>query len=243
MKNLVVLASAIPAARALVGNDWEFSGAPSSGLADVTFPLNIANAPHKEGYYFAQQFGFHNGGDVGYTGLQPRPDSSDGSSNIHAAFSSFIEGTTSSDSNCSDGADGGSGVSCATDFQDTYADTYNLVVENVGGTTWKGTVVNTVSGNQYHIGQYTLPSNYGNINSTEVGFVEYYPWNGQASHQCSETPITEVTFGNPTSNSGGTGKVDKPYEYGDCIGKVQFETTQTSNGWNIKLGYPNGDGS
>lgn len=46
-------------------------------------------------------------------GLQPRPDKN-GKQRLHAAFSSFIAGTTSKDTQCSDGADGGAGVSCAT---------------------------------------------------------------------------------------------------------------------------------
>lgn len=44
-------------------------------MNDITFSLNIANVPHKGGFYFAQQFNFKNVSRVGYTGLQPRPDS------------------------------------------------------------------------------------------------------------------------------------------------------------------------
>lgn len=223
----------MPLANALVGISWE----ASNDLTDITFPLNIASAAHVSGYYFAQQFEFEGGSDVGYIGLQPREDYSDGSPDIHAAFSSFVPGTTSDDPNCSDGADGGAGVSCAFDWSASYDDTYDMVVEKVGGTTWRGTAVNTVTGDEYHIGEYTLPSSYGSIKSSQVGFVEYYPWNGNSSYSCSDLPYVKMSFGTPTSRSGGSVSLEKPYEYGDCVGEVDFKTADENGGWTIEVGF------
>ncbi|KAF9967142.1 hypothetical protein BGZ70_010665, partial [Mortierella alpina] len=63
-----LLAACVPSlAFALVGNDWKFDNAPADGLNDITFPFNMARAPRKSGYYFAQQFNFHNVKEVGYT--------------------------------------------------------------------------------------------------------------------------------------------------------------------------------
>lgn len=191
---------------ALCELSWSIPNVPSAGLTDITFPINIANAPHTSGYYFAQQFNFAGQSNVGYTGLQPRPDS--GSSPIiHGVFSSFIPGTTSTDPNCSDGADGGSGVSCAFEFSGSYSNTYHMVITNTGGTTWTGTAVDSITGTQNHIGTYTLPSGSGGIQSSQVGFVEYYPWNSNPALTCADIPATDGTFYAPTTQSSSSGAV------------------------------------
>ncbi|KAG0306752.1 hypothetical protein BGZ98_001760 [Dissophora globulifera] len=235
----VVLASWVPSLGfGLVGNGWKFDSAPSSGLSDVTFPFNIANAPHKSGFYFAQQFNFKNGANVGYTGLQPRPDSN-GNSVIHAAFSSFQSGTTSSHPNCSNGADGGPGVSCAVDINGDYNHTYNLVVENTIGTTWRGTLVDTMTGGSTVVGEWTLPQGAGRIINGQLGFVEYYTWNGQPSHTCDSLPFTEATFYSPTSKTSGAsgGRITYVYEYGDCVGQAGYSVTKVSGAYDIKVGF------
>ncbi|CAI7613071.1 unnamed protein product [Penicillium bialowiezense] len=210
---------------ALVGISWSVSNAPESGLKELTFPMNVGAAPHETGYYFAQQFNFVGQSDVGYTGLQPRKDSGS-KSVLHAAFSSFIAGTKSTDENCSDGADGGAGVSCAVDIE----------VNNTVGTTWVGTLVDSVSGSETRIGSYELPSGSQGIKGSQVGFVEYYPWNAQASHECSQLPKTAVTFGKPVAE-GYVGELTKAYEYGDCVGKVDFETHYTDDGVETSVGF------
>ncbi|EFY84314.1 hypothetical protein J3459_016971 [Metarhizium acridum] len=222
---------------ALVGNSWSFTGQPAGGLKDVTFPFNMAGASHTSGYYFAQQFNFYGVDSVGYCGIQNRPNKN-GKSIVHGVFSSFQKGATTSDPNCHAGADGGPGVSCAVDFEGDYGVTYNIVVENAGGTKWKGTAVNTATGKSVHIGSWTLPTSAKGIRSSQVGFVEYYPWNS-GSHKCSDLPKTSVTMFNPTSRTAGagTGSIGKPYEYGDCVGKVNFSTTKVTGGYKITVGF------
>ncbi|KFY07141.1 hypothetical protein V492_07412 [Pseudogymnoascus sp. VKM F-4246] len=221
----------------LVQSDWSFTNSPSGGLKDLTFGMYVGSAQHASGYYYAQQFSFNGLSDVGYIGLQPRADVN-GQSTLHAAFSSFAANTATSDSNCHQGADGGAGVSCAVDFPADYGHNFNVVVENTSGTTWSGKVVDTSSGQETHIGTYTLPSGAGGIKSSQVGFVEYYPWNS-GTHQCGDLPKTGVTMFNPTTTTGGAGSgtISKPYEGGDCVGKVAFSTTQGSGKWNINVGF------
>ncbi|KAF9285698.1 hypothetical protein BGZ68_003618 [Mortierella alpina] len=234
-----LLAAYVPSlAIALVGNDWKFDNAPADGLNDITFPFSMAKAPHKSGYYFAQQFNFHNVKDVGYTGLQPREDSS-GNTIIHAAFSSFQEGTTTEHPNCHAGADGGPGVSCSVDINGDYNDKYNLTVANVGGTTWEGTLVDTRTRLSTVVGTWTLPDGAGKLVNGQVGFVEYYNWNDGKSHACDTLPYTEATFYNPTSNTqdASGGKITKVYEYGDCVEKVVYSATEVSNGYTISVGF------
>lgn len=223
---------------ALVGTSWSISNVPASGLKDVTFPMSIAQAPHKSGYFFAQQFNFVGQTDVGYTGLQPRPDSG-GKPVIHAVFSSFIGGTTTNDGNCSPGADGGPGVSCAVEFSSAYSHQYELEVMNTGGTTWTGTVVDLDTSKRVRIGSYTLPAGSQGIAHSQQGFVEYYPWNS-GSHTCSSLPYTSVAFGRPTTKKGAhVGAIANAYEYGDCVGSVAFRTKRTTAGIEVDVGFGN----
>ncbi|KAJ5750141.1 hypothetical protein N7533_007169 [Penicillium manginii] len=204
-----LLTTLLQTTNALVGISWKVSNGPSNGLKDISFPIAMPNAAHKSGYYYAQQFSFAGQSDVGYTGLQPREDNGSNSV-VHAVFSSFVAGTTSTDANCSDGADGGAGVSCAVEVSATYAHGYVLRVENTAGTTWTGTMVDAVDGTETHIGSYTLPS---------------------------RARGTDVTFGVPTS-SGGTGELGDAYEYGDCVGQVDFSTKRVDgDAVNVVVGF------
>lgn len=228
MKTLSILAagaSFLPLTSALVGWTWTVENTPDDGLKDITFPMNLEYTQHQSGYYFAQQFNYVNIKEVGYAGLQPREDASNGSI-IHAAFSSFQDGTTSDDPNCSEGADGGPGVSCSVDFPGTYSHTYNVYVKNDQGTTWTGTVVDSVTSEETHIGTYTLPSGAKGIEGSQTGFIEDYQ-----GHDAAELPYTNVTVSVPsTSTQGATGKMEQPYEYGDTKGQVDFEFVKLSNG-------------
>ncbi|PKX99631.1 uncharacterized protein P174DRAFT_438080 [Aspergillus novofumigatus IBT 16806] len=200
--------------------------------------ISMATAPHETGYYFAQQLVFNGLSDVGYTGLQPRPDVP-GSSIVHAVFSSFVPGTTSTDPDCHDGADGGACVSCAVEIPAPYAPLYNLMVKNTGGTTSTATLVDSASGKSTHVGSYTLPSGAGGIKSSQVGFIEYYPWNAMPSHLRSSLLYANVTFGAPTTSTPGpgSGQVHNPYEYGDCVGKVNFDVRTTDQGYHVSVGF------
>lgn len=242
MKPTFILATIAPLlpglSEALVAVTWKASNVPSTGLKDITFPISVRNAPHEEGFYFAQQFGFTGLKDVGYTGLQPRPDSA-GTPIIHATFSSFASGTTTDDSNCSSGADGGAGISCSVDVAARYDQPYNLVVKNIGGDSWLGTLVNAATNKTTHIGSYTLPSGAGGIADYQVGFVEYYPWNSQKDHSCASLPYTNVTFGVPMSTHASVrGSLEEPYENGDCIGKVNFDVQKMyKSAYQVSVGF------
>jgi hypothetical protein len=191
----------------------------------------MPNVPHVSGYYFAQQSAFQNLSDVGYTGLQPREDSSSGESIVHAVLSSFVAGITTSDPNCSEGTDGGPGVSCAVDIESLYSDSDILEVKNVSVTTWRGTRVNGGNGDETRIGEWNLPEESGGIERSQVEFEEYYPWNS-GTHQCGDLPYTDVLFGVPSSETVGVGEgtLGYAYEYGDCVGKVGFDMERDGEG-------------
>jgi len=214
---------------------WSIPGAPATGLSDVTFYETIgAETAQQAGTYFAQQFRFTNTTDVGYTGLQPRAPLN-GVPRLHGVFSSFISGTTSTDANCTDGADGGAGVSCAADFDGVYGHRYALTVKRIAADTWSGTATDTVTGKSTHIGSYRLPTGSGALYGGQVGFVEYY----DAPASCSELPPIHVTFDGPTSTASGglTGRVSNPYEYGASLGQANYHAAVIGAGVDVARGW------
>ncbi|KAF9557413.1 hypothetical protein CPC08DRAFT_736741 [Agrocybe pediades] len=225
------LLSVLPAAHALIGTTWSVTNVPASGLTDITFPITIVEADHISGYYFAQQFGFVGLNDVGYTGIQPRPDRN-GQAVLHGVFSSFVAGTTTTDANCHTGADGGPGVSCSFEWNGVYGRQYNFEVKTSGNRLWVGTAVDSVTGQRIHIGSFTLPIGSQGVKSSQVGFVEWYPWNGgEPPNHCAKLPYQKTIFGNPTTtHAGSVGTQNLPYEYGDCVGQVAFQAARVAGG-------------
>ncbi|KDR71971.1 hypothetical protein GALMADRAFT_270815 [Galerina marginata CBS 339.88] len=223
------LLSVLPTAHALVGSSWSVTNVPSAGLTDISFPITIVETEHIPGYYFAQQFNFVGHNDIGYIGIQPRHNRG-GKAVLHGVFSSFIAGTTTSDANCSPGADGGPGVSCSVEWNGVYGRKYDFEVKTAGNRVWVGSAVDTVTGTRIHIGKYTLPAGSQGIKSSQAGFVEWYPWNnGEPPNHCARLPYQKTIFGNPTTtHEGSIGTQGLSYEYGDCVGKVAFNTQKAA---------------
>lgn len=217
-----------------VGYSWDIPGAPSSGLRDLTVPMTIHEGSAREdGTYVSAQFAFTGISSGGYMGLQPRADEN-GHARLHGVFSSFIPGTTSTDSQCTDGADGGAGVSCANDVDAVAGRTYDLRIERTGANTWTGTMIDTLTGAEQHIGTFTLPAGSGNLTGSSTGFVENY-WN--YSGTCEGIQRIDTTIGRPTTSSGLVGSASAPHEYGECTGQANYAasaqngTLRISRGW------------
>ncbi|WP_194897987.1 DUF3472 domain-containing protein [Catenulispora pinisilvae] len=236
---ILTLSGNTPASAAVAGGNvslaWSLPGVPADGVTNITFPMTVNEATqHASGTYFAAQFNFTNAPDVGYMGLQPRADSN-GQERLHAAFSSFNAGTTTDDPQCSTGADGGPGVSCATDFDAVYGDVYALTVTQTGPDTWTGTATDTDTQVTEHIGTYRLPSGSGNLAGSQVGFTEDY----LSVPSCAQSPRIDVFFGNPTSTDAGglTGTIKAQYEYNGCVGQADYQATNSSDGAHVTRGY------
>ncbi|KAA8649361.1 uncharacterized protein ATNIH1004_005262 [Aspergillus tanneri] len=184
--------------------------------------MSIKDAIHEEGWYFAQDFEFIESETV-----------------IHAVFSSFVNGTISQDANCHNGADGGPGVSCAIDLPGNYSNMYHLRVQNTRGTTWNGTLINTVTGIETHIGSYTLPTGSLGIQGTQLGFVKWWPFNNGLPATCESLSQTLVVFGVPTTSTDGVGpgELENAYEVYDCAGKQDFKSQRLSDGVEVKVGF------
>lgn len=180
-----------------------------------------------------QQFNVVDQEHVGYTGLQPREDSND-SSITHAVFSNFILGTTSDNENCSDGAGDEPGISCVVDIPAPYDAQYELKISNDEGTTWTGTLVNSDSGEEFHIATYTISEGSGGITKAQMGFVERY----LGKDTCAQLPFTWVMFGSPTTTTvgAGNGSLGDAYDAGGGVGESNFhkkgsdDTTEISTG-------------
>ncbi|WP_372352253.1 hypothetical protein [Streptomyces sp. KL116D] len=93
------------------------TGAPTP-VTKVTLPMSFESAPDASGIYFAYYTTLESGTRP-YAGFQPKPASAAGHPQLQAVFSSFNANATTTDSNCSYGADGGAGVSCAVRFDYT----------------------------------------------------------------------------------------------------------------------------
>lgn len=216
---------------------WSIENVPEGGLKDISFPLAATGSNHTKHYYYAMQYPFIGHEDIGYTGLQPQEDKEDGTVQIRGVFSTFISGSTTDDKLCSEGADGGPGISCGLIFPGSYDHTYNMVIKNTAGTTWTGTAVDSVNGDKYHLGTYTLPTGSGGIEGGHMGFVEDYV----GVDSCSESPVGGVVVGVPFSDSvkNTSGVIKEPSESGTCVGSaVNWAAKQNADDtWSLSLGF------
>lgn len=217
---------------------WDIENVPEEGIKDITFPMSVKGSAHKKHYYYAQQYPFVGNDDIGYTGLQPQEDADNGTAQIRGVFSNFIKGATTDDDLCSEGADGGPGISCGLVFAGDYEATYNMVVRNTGDTTWTGTAVNEETGEEHHLGTYKLPAGTKGIKGGHMGFVEDYV----GVDQCSEMPKGGAVVGNPFSESAknAKGSINEPGESGTCVGKEANWSAKRGDGddgWVMTLGY------
>ncbi|OAQ58809.1 hypothetical protein VFPPC_16927 [Pochonia chlamydosporia 170] len=237
MKVQTVLALLAPTASlAMSSFQWRFTKNTVKSVPQITFPFQIVAAAHDKQWYFASQYGFTNKA-MGYCGIQPQADGPNGQSRIRGVFSSFTAGTTTDDPNCSDGADGGPGVSCGFVFDHDYTRALNIVVEKVSGDKWAGKAVDTTTGKQTHIGSWTLPRGSGDIDlNGHSNFVERYLNNEQP---CEKIPRIDVKFFNPISNvtGAGTSSLSGVKEYDFCKGKKNFKATPFNGGLQISMGF------
>jgi hypothetical protein len=209
---------------------------PNDDVTHITFPINIANAPHKSVYRFSHTFilGGQRAADI-IIGLLPQPDAGPGISVIRAIFESTLSlgPTINVDDNCT--PDDGGGAVCTVNFNGTYDNMYNLGVRHTGGTTWNGMVINTVTNRRIHIGSITLPVGVGTNSILQCSFVEFA--DSEEEIPCNKFPHSSVVFGVPTTDAG-VGELEDPTERG-CAGEDNFEFQRTADdGIEILLGSP-----
>jgi hypothetical protein len=88
-------------------------------------------------------------------------------------------------------------------------------------------------------GSYTLPPGAGGIQSSQAGFVEWYPSNGgEPPNHCARLPYQKTFFGTPrTTHTGSIGTQSLSCEYGNCVGQVAFYTEKVSGGVENNCGF------
>ncbi|KAG0287134.1 hypothetical protein BGZ98_004787 [Dissophora globulifera] len=218
---------------------WIFHQFPVDGLSDITFPFGISKAPRQSGYHFTQGLRFQNISlsQFASAGIQPRADVG-GKPTLLATFESFIPGTTTTNANCR-GGNGITGISCAVQVTANYADRYSVVVVNTKGTTWRGSLLDTVTSKSTVVGEWTLPQGAGKIINGASGDIDYYPWNNNENVVCNTLPFTEVSFYGPISTNkaaiGGTYRVLRPV--GQCVNQVQLAVTTKTTSFRVKIGF------
>jgi hypothetical protein len=206
LRSGTVVAAAALLSVGLTGQSWASTptiawatGAPTA-VSTLTLPMSVDSAPDAAGMYFAYYTTLESGTRP-YAGFQPEPVDADGNHILQAVFSSFNADATTTDPNCSYGADGGAGVSCAVRFAYTPGAMYSLVLRraSVTGTTqlMTGEVVEAATGTSVaHIGAFSLPVASGRFKSADTGFIEPYLTAG-----CGQQ--VKVTYGTPVGTEAG----------------------------------------
>lgn len=185
------------------------------GITDVTFPITVTKAPGQPGWYWAQHFYFggQDNGDQGYTGIQPREYDKNGNLIGQVHFSFFGKNSKSQDRNCQTGADGGDGTTCYTRFPMRLNTSYEFHVKRTkvdqaaGTETWDGSMTDTASKRNIHIGTWSIPAADGALENKGVAFMEYFT----SAPSCEQIPAGAATFSAP-KNGNQRGSVEQePY--------------------------------
>ncbi|PPQ79279.1 hypothetical protein CVT25_002718, partial [Psilocybe cyanescens] len=122
-------------------------------------------------------------------------------------------------------------TSCSVKWNGAYDRTYNFEVKNNGIKLWVSTAVDTVTGQQIHIGSCTLPPASGIYKPTK-----WTSSNGTPGMLASLRTVVSLSnrrtvFGNPTiTKNGSIGTQSRSYEYGDCKGQIAFHTEEVTGG-------------
>ncbi|MDJ1135777.1 DUF3472 domain-containing protein [Streptomyces iconiensis] len=228
-----VLAATALLAIGAAGQSWASTptvrwatGAPTP-VSTLKLPMSVDSAPDASGIYFAYYTTLESGTRP-YAGFQPKPVDANGHRSLQAVFSSFNADATTTDAHCSDGADGGEGVSCAVRFAYTPGTMYSLVLKRAeaGGDTqlMSGEVVETATGASVaHIGSFSLPSGSGRFKGSDQGFIEPYLTAG-----CGQQ--VTVTYGKPVGTEAGEDHVGSLPTVTDPASGSCLSTTSKTTG-------------
>jgi hypothetical protein len=205
-KRLVIALSLIGATQGLAFANspvilWKLDG--NQPITSIEFPMTIYTAQEERRFYYAYQFRFSDKGLIGYIGIQPQDKLGD-KTQFRFVFSSFRAESKPQHSNCSLGADGGSGTSCAVILDGTFGTTYKLLVEKNKDIV-TGTVIDSSTGKRTIIGKWNVSDTAEYLANKEVAWSENYTMNRPgAVLQCDITgwPYYEVKYEAPSANNG-----------------------------------------
>lgn len=205
-------------------------------LNDLTFGITMTAAAARNQFYYAYQFGFTGGGDIGYTGIQPTLNTPDGQRQFLVLFSSFRKDSVPKYKNCHSGADGSkNGVTCRLYIPGKPGDTFLFTVTKENHLL-TGTVLNETSGRKDIIGQWTVGDTAGTLAGSQLAWIENY---NMPALTCDKEgwPYYEVKFLPPSSKYGSIEGTISGLSRGSdaCPGAITWTTDST--GTVVKGGY------
>lgn len=234
-----------------IGFEWEATTYPHDGFTSITFPITVEEqAPCERGWYFAYQFHFiTDAGDMydgnrGYTGVQPRPNSSGRGFHAYCPFSRWgtqDAGDIVDTDRCASGADGSSGISCnelvaVDDFR--HGREYLFTVETdavTGGEMglWRGFVTDAVTYEERQLGAWWAPKGQRTkgLRPWESAFTEMY-----LDPDCHKIPYARIRYGVPYSTTAPDAqfKLSSDASEGEwCHGKQNFSSYLDTDGTRV----------
>ncbi|EMM0378494.1 hypothetical protein RI820_000858 [Pluralibacter gergoviae] len=225
-----LLSAVTPAFAATPSLSWKLPG--SEELNQITFGVTINAAAARDQFYFANQFSFTNGGDIGYTGIQPTVNTQTGERQFRVLFSSFRSDSFPQYPTCSGGADGAkAGTTCRILVPGSLGDTFRFEVTKVGERV-SGVVENLTTGRKDIIGVWTVGTSAGSLAHSQIAWIENYKMNN-ANYKltCDSTgwPYYEVKFLPPTGNDGKIQGTISGLNRGSdaCPGAISWTTDST----------------
>lgn len=214
--------------------------ATTDEIDELTFGIKINAAAPVNEFYFAYQFGFTDGGAIGYTGIQPTVNAADGSRQFLVLFSSFRDDSEPQYESCSGGADGSSsGVTCRKYIPGELGDTFRFKVIK-DNNLMTGIVVNERNQREDVIGKWTVSDDAGSLAHSEISWIENYKMNDpnfQLTCDAEGWPYYEVKFLPPTANNGTLQGTISTLSHGSdaCPGAIVWEHDDT--GTLVQGGY------
>jgi hypothetical protein len=214
-------------------------GYPSDGVGNVTFPMKLHHWGDEKDWYIAQQFRM-GGCSVGYTGIQPFGEG------MQVIFSSFQKDTqVLNKEHCSDGADGGAGVSCSIRLPKNSVGSWYYLNVKEDNHVWTGVITDSKTGESTQIGKWQVPEKCKKVTSSESGFLEEFG-SSNTKVSCDKKPLLEFDVMAPLAyDAKGTllpSTIGKAYDKGKCQGKMGFnstddKTSEVRNVLKIKNGF------
>ncbi|MGK8934163.1 hypothetical protein ACRS85_15575 [Pluralibacter gergoviae] len=225
-----LLTTATTALAATPGLSWRLPG--NDTLDQITFGITVNAAAARDQFYFANQFGFTNGGDIGYTGIQPTVNTLTGERQFRVLFSSFRSDSFPQYPACSGGADGAkAGTTCRILVPGSLGDTFLFKVKKVGEKV-TGVVENLTTGREDTIGIWTVGTSAGSLSHSQISWIENYKMNNSKYKLTCDSagwPYYEVKFLSPTGNDGKVKGTISGLNRGSasCPGAITWTTDST----------------
>ncbi|HHT2664600.1 TPA: DUF3472 domain-containing protein [Citrobacter freundii] len=207
---------------------------PAEGWQEISHAIRINAGPASESMYYAQYVSFSTATDDDegyYYGIQPQ-----GNGRALVLFSYFGKGGQPVDTqHCSQGADGGEGVSCDTvvipfKYGENYIFSAKLIGETKNENIWEGSVVAASTNVRTKLGSWGTPKSIGYLSGQSIGFIEAY----MGIRSCADIPATSAYFSPGkaarTDHSIVTGNIIETYPVGVCDGKVAFHASAEAIG-------------